>query len=97
MSEAATQLQTDRCQNNPGDGNTLEVTASYSRGRFDPFDCGPIDRPSFALPTIFAALDPDPKRAAFEALYHASVTFQGDARQLHIQLREAFGVPSGTA
>ncbi|GAF43703.1 hypothetical protein [Rhodococcus wratislaviensis] len=94
---AAAHLHADRSHHNPGDGNSLEVTASYSRGRLDPFNCGPIDRPSFALTTIFAALDPDPKKAAFETLYHASVTFQRDARQLHVQLRETFGLPYATA
>lgn len=67
----------------------------YSIGEFDPFDMGPISRPAFALPTIFAAANPDPRRAAFEALYGASVTYQEDARELHGQLRAAFGIAPG--
>ncbi|MFD4182792.1 hypothetical protein [Rhodococcus sp. NPDC058514] len=87
------QLTADRREEQSGSVDGEQgVIAVYSSGRFDPFDHGPISRPSYALPTIFAAAGPDPRRAAFDALYSASVTFQRDARELHAQLRETFGI-----
>ncbi|WP_077040400.1 hypothetical protein [Rhodococcus sp. MTM3W5.2] len=86
------QLAADR-EEQPGSADGEQgVIAVYSSGRFDPFDHGPIDRTSYALPTIFIAAGPDPREAGFGALYSASVTFQRDARRLHTELRDALGI-----
>lgn len=93
---ASAQLDADRREEAPaGEHIKKGVFVIHSIGEFDPFDMGPISRPSYALPTIFAAAGPDPRRAAFEALYSASVAFQQDARELHAQLRETFGIAPG--
>lgn len=98
IASAFAQLEADRRKEAPvGDVAYQGVIATYSSGEFDPFDQGPISRPSYALPTIFAAAGSDPSRAAFDALFSASVTFQRDARELHAQLRESFGIAPGTA
>lgn len=57
-----------------------------------PFDLGPIDRPRYAIPAFFSALDADPLRAALGALVHASVTFGGSAAALHSDVRQECGI-----
>jgi hypothetical protein len=98
MASAFAHLDTDRRDEAPtGVGAEEGVITIDSSGEFDPFDHGPISRPSYALPTIFAAVGPDARRAAFDALCDASVTFQRDARELHAQLRETFGIAPAPA
>ncbi|WP_223263463.1 hypothetical protein [Rhodococcus sp. MTM3W5.2] len=98
IASAFAHLEADRRKEAPAsEGSGQGVFVTYSSGEFDPFDHGPISRPSYALPTIFAAAGPDPRRAAFDALSSASVTFQRDARELHAQLRETFGIAPGPA
>ena len=97
IASAFAQLDADHLKDAPvGDVTFQSELVTYSSGEFDPFDHGPISRPSYALPTIFAAAGSDPRQAAFDALYSASVTFQRDARELHAQLRETFGIAAGT-
>ncbi len=43
-----------------------------------------------ALPALFGAVEPDPLRAAFDALYAAAVTFGDEHPRLFRELREAF-------
>lgn len=93
MASAFAHLDADRRKEAPvGDVTLQSELVTYTSGEFDPFNCGSISRPSYALPTIFAAAASDPRRAAFEALYAASATFQLDARALHHQLRDTFGI-----
>ena len=71
------------------------VFVIHSIGEFDPFDMGPISRPAFCAPHDLRGRKAGPRQAAFEALYGASVTYQGDARELHGPLRAAFGIAPG--
>lgn len=48
-----------------------------------------------ALPAIFGAIEPDPLRAALDALFAAAVTFQDDHPRLFRELRAAFPTVGG--
>ncbi|GGQ71432.1 hypothetical protein [Couchioplanes azureus] len=48
----------------------------------------PIHRPSFAVPAIFAATDPDPLQALVETFSHAEATFHDRSEELLADLRQ---------
>lgn len=56
------------------------------------FNTGPIDRPFYALPALFSALDPNPLLAAFQALSHACGTYGGYVDILLSEVRRDFGL-----
>lgn len=49
-----------------------------------------IHRPSFAIPAIFAAVDPDPLRALVDSFHHAAATFDDRQDRLMAELRDRF-------
>ncbi|MGW4766439.1 hypothetical protein ACWEO2_00170 [Nocardia sp. NPDC004278] len=60
------------------------------RSESNPFDIGPVHRPSFALGAIEHATDPDPLAAAIATLYSAAITFGADARVLFAEIGDEF-------
>ncbi|MGK8556241.1 hypothetical protein [Nocardia gipuzkoensis] len=77
------------------DGN--EVVGSlvaYSRESApNPFDLGPIHRPSFALPTIVDATKLDARDAAITTLHGTAIVFGPDVDVLFASVRKEFGLP----
>ncbi|WP_039805084.1 hypothetical protein [Nocardia araoensis] len=58
----------------------------------NPFDLGPIHRPSFALPTIIDANQPDALDAAMTTLYATGLVFGPEVDALFAALRAEFGI-----
>ncbi|MGY2028322.1 hypothetical protein [Nocardia gipuzkoensis] len=61
----------------------------------NPFDLGPIHRPSFALPTIVDAGKPDAVDAAMTTLYETGLVFGPEVDVLFAALRAEFRIPPG--
>ncbi|WP_454196003.1 hypothetical protein [Nocardia sp. Marseille-Q1738] len=59
----------------------------------NPFDLGPIHRPSFALPTLVDATKPDARDAAITTLYETAIVFGPDVDVLLAAIRSEFGLP----
>ncbi|NMO52306.1 hypothetical protein HH310_14000 [Actinoplanes sp. TBRC 11911] len=50
----------------------------------------PIHRPSFAVPAIFSAADPDPLQALVDTFRHAEATFNEQSAELLTELRQRY-------
>ncbi len=59
----------------------------------NPFDRGPVHRPSFAINAIFSAQHPDALDAAMGALTDAAATYSADTGDLFAGIRAAFAIP----
>jgi hypothetical protein len=53
----------------------------------------PIDRPSFAVPAIFAATHPDPPQALVDTFHHTKTTFDDRSEEILAGLRERYLSP----
>lgn len=82
----------------PVDEGGTELVASIGRAdpresAPNPFDLGPIHRPSFALPTIADAAEPDARDAAMTTLYATAMVFGREVDVLLAAVRTEFGLP----
>jgi hypothetical protein len=67
------------------------VVMAVNRAVSDVADEPPrMDTRAAALPAIFAAVDPDPLKAAVDAVWSAAIAFQQDSPRLFADLRDAF-------
>ncbi|WP_040780770.1 hypothetical protein [Nocardia pneumoniae] len=69
------------------------IVADWRKPAPNPFDLGPIHRPSFALPTIVDATKPDALDAAITTLHETAMVFGPDVDALFASLRTQFGLP----
>ena len=53
--------------------------------------------PAAALPTLFAAVEPDPLHAAIDAVFGAATIFGGEYHRLPAELRATFPVVVGAS
>ncbi|WP_067479483.1 hypothetical protein [Nocardia amamiensis] len=77
------------------DGNEIvgSLVAGSRESATNPFDLGPIHRPSFALPTIVDATKPDARDAAITTLHETAIVFGPDVDVLFAAVRTEFGLP----
>lgn len=78
-----------------GVGGTIEmsIVTQPHDVTHNPFDHGPVHRPSFAINAIFSAQHPNALGAAMGALVDAAMTYSTDVGDLFADIRAEFGVP----
>jgi hypothetical protein len=74
------------------DANAGRGDATAGRGAGGP--ARRVHRPSFAVPAIFSAADPDPLRALVDTFSHAAATFDDRRAELVAELRERYLPPT---